>query len=690
MAEIFPSQLIKRDNPNLRLGIKSSLNSFKQLIASLYVIYKSTSSPKDVHYSDIEENNDIITICLAKDLSEKVSELFTPEIEVLLNKSPLFKSQIEALQVGIELFLQLGKISFVENGRQERTGENRYNKSLSFSDKMIIIDTYLSAFNRDIVQSLISHWLKGTDYSHYIEDGLKAILSTFIIDCCYKIKKTNGEDIVFNIENIYEALDSGNEVLFKDGEVVGPMRVLNSYIGENMLNDVVKTKNTYVVKDGRQDYLNKHLSMISTSLDLITRQLPFKDAASREDTHHNVTDSQNETYNVFISALRTKPFLLLAGISGTGKSRIVKKMAFDTCPDKDNLRKDETSPGNYQLIEVKPNWHDSTEVLGYESEIGGRHYVTTPFIKFLVKAMCYPEIPFFVCMDEMNLAPVEQYFAEFLSVLESRKLIDGKITSEPLLEADVFNKTYVPNYDIFVELGLEKVEQSMGKCENDILGANATTEAFKRHDIVWKLQNNGLRIPQNLIVIGTVNMDETTHQFSRKVIDRAMTIEMNIADGAEPFSDFFKNKEELSYRDTPICKDLFLSTFVQASEAMESLSEDDCKYLTYNVPQKLSELNSALNNTPFKIAYRVQNELVLLFASLRQEHDEIPAEELFASALDGILMMKVLPRIEGDEDLLEKPLDALVNYTQGLPQSLKKIMEMKGRLGRAHFTCFWP
>ena len=406
----------------------------------------------------------------------------------------------------------------------------------------------------------------------------------------------------------------------------------------------------------------------------------------------NEEDKEFDYKGSYLSAVRTKPFLLLAGISGTGKSRIVKKMAFNSCPEVEDFQDDLTSPGNYQLIEVKPNWHDSTEVLGYESEIEGRHYVVTPFIKFLVKAMSFPEIPFFVCMDEMNLAPVEQYFAEFLSVLESRKLVDGKITSEPLVKADVFKQKYDSKHDIFVKLGLKKIPTSVGKAENDKLGENATTEAFERQDIVDELKNNGLRLPQNLIIVGTVNMDETTHQFSRKVIDRAMTIEMNIADGIEPFKDFFNNKEELRYRNEPISKDFFLCNFVQAPEAMESdlLKEADCEYLKTNVPLKLSELNTALKNTPFKIAYRVQNELVLYFASLRQENSEVSSENLFKTALDGILMMKVLPRIEGDEDLLENPLQELANYTQDLPQSAIKIEEMKERLERAHFTSFWP
>ena len=381
------------------------------------------------------------------------------------------------------------------------------------------------------------------------------------------------------------------------------------------------------------------------------------------------TAEDNATnYEDLLTAMRTKPFLLLAGISGTGKSRIVKQMAFESCPDIPALRNDKTAPGNYELIEVKPNWHDSSELLGYESEIGSSHYVVTPFVRFLVKAMRYPDVPFFVCMDEMNLAPVEQYFAEFLSVLESRKLLsDGTITSEPLIKADIFSK-----YADQLHRDLDITD----------------TETYKA--VYDRLKNDGLRLPSNLIVVGTVNMDETTHQFSRKVIDRAMTIEMNIEDAETPFKNFFEGGDALHYYDNPQPKDLFLPKVVQASEALSILDAEDASYLKENVPGLLHSLNSALNGTPFKIAYRVQNELILYFFSLREENPDEAAEALLAQAMDAILMMKVLPRIEGDEDLLDKPLKALAQFTENYPQASRKIAEMQERLPQAHFTCFWP
>lgn len=407
---------------------------------------------------------------------------------------------------------------------------------------------------------------------------------------------------------------------------------------------------------------------VSPHADIVIDRKKGRDAVIQDLSKAKTNYSPSALSTSYLTAMRTKPFLLLAGISGTGKSRIVKQMAFESCPDIPALRSDKTAPGNYELIEVKPNWHDSSELLGYESEIGGPHYVVTPFVRFLVKSMRYPDVPFFVCMDEMNLAPVEQYFAEFLSVLESRKLLpDGTITSEPLIKADIFSK-----YADQLHRDLDITD----------------TETYKA--VYDRLKNDGLRLPSNLIVVGTVNMDETTHQFSRKVIDRAMTIEMNIEDAETPFKNFFEGGDALHYYDNPQPKELFLPKVVQASEALSILSAEDAAYLKENVPGLLHSLNSALNGTPFKIAYRVQNELILYFFSLREENPDEAAEALLAQAMDAILMMKVLPRIEGDEDLLDKPLKALAQFTENYPQASRKIAEMQERLPQAHFTCFWP
>lgn len=412
----------------------------------------------------------------------------------------------------------------------------------------------------------------------------------------------------------------------------------------------------------------------------------------------NLPKSTNEcsvSFAQYLRAMRTKPFLLLAGISGTGKSRIVKQMAFDSCPNIPELRKDKTTPGNYCLVEVKPNWHDSSELMGYESQIGHPHYVATTFVRFLAKAMLFEEqqVPFFVCLDEMNLAPVEQYFAEFLSVLESRKVVDGKITSEALIPAEIFaNAKYERQLkeDLF-GLQVKKVSDEDGKQIYD--GELADDELA----VYNKLKEQGLRIPSNLIVIGTVNMDETTHQFSRKVIDRAMTIEMNLPEG-EPFMDFFNNTRDLEYTDSPTSHTLYLPSLVRAADVVKNLANaanggdsEKTEWLKKEVAGILTALNDALNDTPFKIAYRVQNELMLYFHELWLEDKSRDWNEILRDSVDQILMMKVLPRVEGDKELLEKPLASLAAFCDvRYPNAAKKVNEMQKRLERAQFTSFWP
>lgn len=400
----------------------------------------------------------------------------------------------------------------------------------------------------------------------------------------------------------------------------------------------------------------------------------------------NISSDEGDSYSSYLRAMRTKPFLLLAGISGTGKSRIVKQMAFDSCPDTDGLRADETSPGNYCLIEVKPNWHDSTELLGYESKIGGAHYVLTPFVRFLVKAMFYPEAPFFVCLDEMNLAPVEQYFAEFLSVLESRTKVGDRIVSEPLVKADIFKK--------YSDLSEKLFAQSEENTHyNNVQETSELTPRYGKEAEVFEiLKDKGLRIPPNVIVIGTVNMDETTHQFSRKVIDRAMTIEMNLPEG-DPFMDFYNNASQLVYRENPVPASLYLSTEVKASDVIDALAAADAdltERLKGEVAKFLNGLNTALDGTPFKVAYRVQNELLLYFYQSWCEDKDNDWESILSTSCDQILMMKVLPRIEGDEELLEKPLERLATFCAAYPDASKKIAEMKSRLDQSHFASFWP
>ncbi len=449
-------------------------------------------------------------------------------------------------------------------------------------------------------------------------------------------------------------------------------------------------------------------------------------------TKGSSTNSVLSDYSFFFPTLRTKPFMLLAGISGTGKSRIVRKLAFKSCP-KELQDKDGTEPGNYCMIEVKPNWHDSTELLGYWSNLNKR-YMFTKFTKFLVKAKMYPNVPFFVCLDEMNLAPVEQYLAEFLSVLETRKSVEEEDGSIVIKSGVLIDKEYFRSIG---KVGKGDKEQGFATCKNDRDIYMKLFDIVDEEEMKAVPQNEetslldiGLTLPENVFVIGTVNMDDTTHQFSRKVIDRAMTIEMN--GGA--LTDIFSDKDDLTYTEKPLTMDDLRAEYISAKEVIKNCSavtgnEDILKYIKGEtedgLPQRLEEINKALYGTPFMVSYRVMNELTIYLAVLldkaEEDGQEISLEvckQLANTAIDKILLMKILPRVEGDDEMFrisEKERTAngfsdqaddgheftkLDWLRQIAPQhtednkdsymAVDKLSEMIERLNRQSFTRFWP
>ena len=407
-----------------------------------------------------------------------------------------------------------------------------------------------------------------------------------------------------------------------------------------------------------------------------------------------------------ISALRTKPFLLLAGISGTGKSRKVLELAYQTCPRDGIHDKDETAPGNYMLIPVKPNWHDSTELLGYYSSITGK-YVLTDFIRFVWKASIHKNVPYFLCLDEMNLAPVEQYFAEYLSILETRKRVYNEKTKKwEIITAELLPKKIFENLPTEIRTAPKNNVITLSSITSDVSDEINTIYQGEDIQIINFLKENGLRLPENLFVIGTVNMDDTTHQFSRKVIDRAFTIEMN----GEKLDKMFNEEDTLCYLDDPMTIDKIKPLFVKAQEVLKNYPEDAETIKNY-VPKLLDRINGEgiFEDTPFRVSYRVQNELVLYYAAIRpQGHlDENEINTYLNEAFMTILLEKILPRVEGDEKAMkcdEKGNSAILQniqrYIDGFVsensepapifKTLKaKLTEMNERVKNSYFTSFF-
>lgn len=355
----------------------------------------------------------------------------------------------------------------------------------------------------------------------------------------------------------------------------------------------------------------------------------------------------------YLTAIRTKPFMLLAGISGTGKSRIVRKLAQATVTEK--LQRDcgytgtdftddrwtLHSPANFELIQVKPNWHNSMDVIGYLSNIPSPHYVFTPFIEFVVKAWQHPEVPFFLCLDEMNLAPVEEYFAEFLSAIESRSFEQGEYITDPIIKP-------------FNSFGTAKGEKGEDITVGDLM-INTLFPKFKASDagsevtkIIEHFRTRGLTLPKNLIVIGTVNMDETTFSFSRKVLDRAMSVEMNEVnydsfledttdDNLKAIVKAFEDNEDADLNK------MLVDRHIEAREIKDELGDDAQFVIAY-----LKCINALLEGTPFKLGYRAANE-ALIYVQASKEFGQSDS----VAALDSFTLMKILSRIEGDETKLK-------------------------------------
>jgi len=419
---------------------------------------------------------------------------------------------------------------------------------------------------------------------------------------------------------------------------------------------------------------------LSTMAKMVLGQIHTNHTSTPEPSATFSTDISS-TFRSYLTALRTKPFMLLAGISGTGKSRIVRKLAQATTTQKYNNDEDrwkDNRPENFELIQVKPNWHNSMDVVGFYSNIS-KKYEFTPFVEFIVKAWQHQDTPYFLCLDEMNLAPVEEYFAEFLSAIESRSTDENdEYITDPIIKP-------------FKNFGKDACEDML----KHLLGEAHHTES---NPLATQFSEKGLTLPPNLMVMGTVNMDETTFSFSRKVLDRAMSVEMNEVD----YDKFLSGKSEQFPLLTEV-NELLVKRPQQAAEVTEEIDSD--KVIAY-----LKEVNTLMEGTPFKLGYRAANEAMLYVAACKKFAG---SDYVLAKALDEFTLMKILSRIEGDDSRLgiadddpriaELGIETSEQHTSILTclraivrkhigassETEKKIEQMCSTLEREHFVSYW-
>lgn len=324
--------------------------------------------------------------------------------------------------------------------------------------------------------------------------------------------------------------------------------------------------------------------------------------------------SYEELSNFYLS-LKTKPFVILAGISGTGKSKLVRLFA-------------ESINAKFKSIPVKPDWNDSTELLGYKNIKD--EFVKGELYKVIDEAKEHLDTPYFVCLDEMNLARVEYYLSEYLSVIESRKFETDKIVTDKL-----FSESYFEN-----------------------------------------VEDNNISIPENLYIIGTVNMDDTTFSFSRKVLDRANTIEFSEVD-LETL-DFLTDEAETLVVDNSLLKTQFLN--------IKDALEIDRTYVE-EINEKIVEINNILKPYSKHFGYRVRDEIV--FYMLENKLANLLEEDM---AFDYQIMQKILPTIIGSDVYIEEILIKLFKICTGFNLENKQnyIKEAESVIKNESEKCRYP
>ena len=291
----------------------------------------------------------------------------------------------------------------------------------------------------------------------------------------------------------------------------------------------------------------------------------------------------NQLSNLYLS-LKTKPFTILAGISGTGKSKIIRLLA-------DAIKAD------YTLISVRPDWNDATDLIGYKNL--DDKFIKGQLTKAILKAQQNKNKPHLICLDEMNLARVEYYLSDYLSIIESRKKVGQNIITDNIVQYQEDN------------------------------------------------ENISLHIPDNLYLIGTVNMDDTTFQFSRKVLDRANTIEFSDVDLDNLFFEVNEKVESLN-----VSNDFLKTTYLKTMDI-----EEEYRDYAKEVNKTIIEINEILKKSQKQFAYRVRDEM--LFYLVENKKANLLHEDI---ALDYQIMQKILPVISGSEESVYQVLIDLLNF----------------------------
>lgn len=343
----------------------------------------------------------------------------------------------------------------------------------------------------------------------------------------------------------------------------------------------------------------------------------------------------------YLAALATKPFVILGGTSGTGKSKLATLVAefysLSRSSAPPSLQPTASAQSGFEfssevaavvdpersvLIPVRPDWTDNHALLGYRNPITNE-YESTQALEMLLRASrssasgeMDADKPYFILLDEMNLARVEYYFSDWLACLESRRVVDEKLSSEPI-----------------------PLHRSAARLTTFILSNGARVEV--------EVPPN-LEIPSNVVITGTINVDETTHSLSPKVLDRAMVLEFETVDlnflrqdlQMEPGGGYQLWSKLPTYRPA---------------------SADDYRRLPDNIHTALNSLNQILVVSQSNFGYRAACEMAKFMALYREMLPEALLQD-WNHALDIAILQKVLPKLGGSHARLGETLSALRSF----------------------------
>jgi energy-coupling factor transporter ATP-binding protein EcfA2 len=348
----------------------------------------------------------------------------------------------------------------------------------------------------------------------------------------------------------------------------------------------------------------------------------------------------------FISSLLSKPFVILTGLSGSGKTKLAQTFAMWISASK----------AQYTIVPVGADWTNRDPLLGYPNSINTIHYVKpdSGVLDILIRAHLDYEKnkrdlskckPFFLILDEMNLSHVERYFADFLSTMESGDTI--KLYSDDKRYSDFDSQNY---------------------------------------PIVASLIPQEIFLPKNLFIIGTVNIDETTYMFSSKVLDRANTIEFRISEG-EMYS-YFNSHSKLDINQ--LLEDVdanrgkgasFSSEFMRlAAQEVIVVKRKDSQFTFINFFKELQKSGA-------EFGYRTANEMSKLIAYLTYFNIDVN------DAYDIAIMQKLLPKLNGSRSKLNKIILPLLMLCVKdgkviFPLSYEKLTRMKKNADENGFASF--